>query len=282
MKPNLFIPGFAKSGTSSLHTMLTTHPQIAEEESKEPHTYTWDNRYRHRESFFKKNFDRKDSTYLLDSSTSYMISKYAIDRIIKDTPDAKFIIIARDPIDRIISHYNWLCRLGYVEKKFEEEIKDDVNEKFNFRRHYNGNYKFYVEYSKYGEQYEYLKSIVPEHQILFLIFEDVFSNWSEQSVNIGSFLGLELDKIEVRKENKTNSERIIHKNKSDWSFKNKLIREYSILRGRPRSLKIKNPIKTSIERFEVENIIFPYLKEDLLKLKSLNIDVSSWQTNKLL
>ncbi len=36
-KINLFIPGAAKSGTSSLHELLNLHPEINMSKNKEPH-----------------------------------------------------------------------------------------------------------------------------------------------------------------------------------------------------------------------------------------------------
>ena len=35
-KPNLFIPGAAKSGTTSLHNLLNQHPEICMSSVKEP------------------------------------------------------------------------------------------------------------------------------------------------------------------------------------------------------------------------------------------------------
>ena len=36
LKPNFFIPGAAKSGTTTLHDMLNTHPEISMSSVKEP------------------------------------------------------------------------------------------------------------------------------------------------------------------------------------------------------------------------------------------------------
>ena len=41
-KPDFFIPGFAKSGTSSLHDLLNTHPDISMSKVKEP--VYWNNK----------------------------------------------------------------------------------------------------------------------------------------------------------------------------------------------------------------------------------------------
>ena len=41
-KPNFFIPGAAKSGTTSLHELLDTHPDISMSNEKEP--VYWNNK----------------------------------------------------------------------------------------------------------------------------------------------------------------------------------------------------------------------------------------------
>ena len=213
-KPNLFIPGFAKSGTSSLHSMLLQHPEISGGISKEPHTYSWDFLYKKRFSFFKEAYENCNSKFILESSTSYLPSKYAIERIIKDTPEARFIVIARDPIDRIVSHYNWLSKKGLVNKKFREEILAHAGEKFNYKIHYAGNFKAYLDFSKYGEQLQQLHAAVPQDQILFLTFEEVFKNWERVFPRIGKFIDLNLSAIEIKKENTTKAKQKVKKKRS--------------------------------------------------------------------
>ena len=41
-KPDFFIPGAAKSGTTSLHDLLNTHPDISMSKNKEP--VYWNNK----------------------------------------------------------------------------------------------------------------------------------------------------------------------------------------------------------------------------------------------
>jgi len=41
-KPNFFIVGFAKSGTSALHFLLSQHPDIYMSSVKEPHYFSKD------------------------------------------------------------------------------------------------------------------------------------------------------------------------------------------------------------------------------------------------
>ena len=278
-KPNLFIPGFAKSGTSSLHSMLLQHPEISGGKAKEPHTYSWDFLYKKRFSFFKKAYADCNSKYILESSTSYLPSRNAVNRIIKDTPEAKFIVIARDPVDRIVSHYNWLSKKGLVDKQFNEEIKAHSREKFDYRIHYAGNFKAYIDFSKYGEQMQHLHSVVPQDQILFLTFEEVFKNWESVSPRIGEFLNLDLRTVGIKKENITQEKRVAKK----LSFFKRLLErvkyEIRVLKGYPRTKLVRNPIDVSVTREQSENLLLPLLEGDYHLLEQFNYDLSHWKTN---
>lgn len=285
-KPNLFIPGFPKSGTSSLHTMLIQHSEISGGIRKEPHTYSWDNRYKNRFSFFNEVYKNLKTKYILESSTTYMVSGNALDRIMEDTPEAKFIIIARDPIDRIISHYNWLSNLGYVNKLFEDEIKKHSNEKFNYKKHYGGNYKAYIDFSKYGEHLERMFHKIPENQLFFLTFEDFINNWEMKMLELSNFLDIDLSEINIRKDNPTKPandfDKIIKSKETKWIQKLKidLVRKLKGKEKKIRGLKVKNPIINQVTRKDVQDFLYPILEEDFKKLKSLGFNVESWKTNK--
>ena len=114
--PNLFIPGAAKSGTSTLHEILNYHPNISMSSVKEP--FFWVNQnFLH---YTQKNWDnylslfkeKKNATFRGESSTGYMLFPEFLDRIkILEVENLKLIFILRNPIDRIYSHY-WYLKGG--------------------------------------------------------------------------------------------------------------------------------------------------------------------------
>ncbi|RRO13335.1 sulfotransferase domain-containing protein [Flavobacteriaceae bacterium 14752] len=157
--PNLIIPGFPKSGTSSLFDYLCQHPDIFHPRVKEPHTYAFDDRYKNRftnqgDFNFKKIYNKSQTyKFIPDASTIYLISKHALKRINdEEHNNLKIIIMARDPIERVFSHYNWLRMLGYKQLKFKIEINKELKKTFHPENHIGANYKNYVEFSKYGKQ----------------------------------------------------------------------------------------------------------------------------------
>lgn len=279
-KPNLIIPGVPKSGTSSLHSTLVQHSEIYDGGIKEPHTYSWDNRYRNREKIFKKRFQNRTERYIIDSSTTYLVSKYAIDRIIQDTPDAKFIIVARDPIDRIVSHYNWLSSKGLINRKPIEELKAHMNERFDYRVHYFGNYKAYLDFSKYGEQMEHLKELVPEKNIYFVTFEKLFSNFEDAKKDIANFLDLYLGKIAAKKKNITEFKANNKRKRTPLIRRifNRAKFEVKVLGGHPRGLRVANSCMYKTRREQIEDLLRPYLDKEIELLIDMGYAPSGWKT----
>lgn len=289
-KPNLFIPGFAKCGTSSLHAMLSEHEEIHAGKKKEPHFYTISNFYYNRYKLFDKIFDnpKKDIKYILDSSTGYSVYPKAITRIKKDTPDAKFIIICRDPLERIVSHYNWMTSLNFVEKPFKEEIEKNGLSNYDPKFHYEGNFKIYIEASKYGKYTENIIEAFGRKNILVLKFEYLFNEWESERNHIAQFLGLNniglVDKTHKNKTKKTKIQGGFLKN-NKGIIKNALqlaVREFHFLLGkRYRPQKIKHPIINYVNKEDVDlSFLLKYLESDINKFQELGYNLDGWETTK--
>ena len=132
MKPNLFIVGQPKSGTTALHQFLGQHPEIYMSSIKEPHFFCSDFHLESDRAYGKPRFFdfRSESAYLQlfvkaknvkiagESSTNYLYSQVAAEKIHNFNPDARIIIILREPAKFIYSLHS-----HYV--KFTEENEPD-------------------------------------------------------------------------------------------------------------------------------------------------------------
>ena len=155
-KPRLFclpyflIAGFPKSGTTTLHSVLTHHPQVTPPELKELH---WWARVPlgNMEKYLKLvtvryllNFESasksisEDSTKVTyDGSQSTLIdSNFNIDDqdycamatvLHRVLPDVKILIVMRDPVSRIYSHYHYIHRT----QEWRKEMKDNPQQYFH-------------------------------------------------------------------------------------------------------------------------------------------------------
>ena len=110
--PNLFIPGIQKAGTTALASFLAQHPDICLVEGKEAHVF--DDPDFHASSnklaFAQKKYASKlkhykGERYILDATPITMLHPEFIKATAEFCPNAKYIVMVRDPIERALSHY---------------------------------------------------------------------------------------------------------------------------------------------------------------------------------
>ncbi|OYP33009.1 sulfotransferase domain-containing protein [Rhodopirellula sp. MGV] len=119
-KPNLFVIGAMKSATSSLHDYLNAHPDIYMSSVKEPcHFVPELGRTKGLEWYMSLFEDGADAVIRGESSVVYthMPDHPGVaDRIAAFAPDARFIYVMRDPVQRAVSHYWHRVRSHRVEE----------------------------------------------------------------------------------------------------------------------------------------------------------------------
>jgi hypothetical protein len=109
LRPNLFIIGAMKSGTTSLHEYLDTHPQIAMSQEKEPGYFVEELGLHKGEAWYFSRWTQNGQyRYRGESSTHYTklpVFQGVPERLFRFNPEARLIYIMRNPFDRIVSHY---------------------------------------------------------------------------------------------------------------------------------------------------------------------------------
>ena len=210
--PNLYIPGAGKSGTSTLHELLNEHPKICMSTRKEPHFWVRlnFNNYTNLEfDDYTSLFTEQNCDYFGESSTGYLCFPEFINRIkfyYKDTP--KFIIILRNPIDRIYSHYWWLKSLGSENKSFKEAIQHDIDIEPNMKNKLpEGNFKSYYQFGLYGK---WISKFINEfgRENIHIITTENLKEDSLKTIN-SCFSFLNLDLLEAIPEIEKNQTRAI-------------------------------------------------------------------------
>jgi hypothetical protein len=112
---DFLVPGFSKCGTTTLCTLLAQHPQIYIPEIKEP-WYFDSTDFPSREADYIQHFSPALPGQLLgEGSVSYSgfeREDIAIERIHDNSPNCRFIFIARNPLRRIESSYREMHHSG--------------------------------------------------------------------------------------------------------------------------------------------------------------------------
>ena len=211
IKVNLFIVGAAKAGTTSLFSYLREHPDIFIPKEKEPHYFSTDLHiesdqfhkyhnqtykfpYRDEEKYKQLYSSVNKQKYFGDASTSYLISKEASVNIWNYNPEAKIIIILRDPAQAVWSYYWWLKNRMEENMPFrkawklEHIRKKEINRISRYARFPSRVY--YSEAYSYCEQVKRYLDVFPQSNIKVIISEHMFVNPDMVYNDTLKFLGL--------------------------------------------------------------------------------------------
>ncbi len=107
-KPSLFIIGAPKCGTTALCAYLANHPSVCFSEPKEAKFFHDDFSVEHRlattEEEYLKCFSHQQASdqVLAEGTVWYLFSQVAVRRILAFNPEAKFVVMLRNPVD--LSH----------------------------------------------------------------------------------------------------------------------------------------------------------------------------------
>jgi len=203
-KPNLFIVGAAKSGTTSLHNYLNQHPDIFMCNPKEPHYLinkeigvdripvgvTEKSEY---ENLFIEGEDKK---YRGESSVMYlMYPEIVIPKIKKEYDEnTKVIIMLRNPVERAYSGFHHVKRYNIKENIQDFTKAWEVSEERYF------NQKDMTPASRYQElglYYKQVKSYLNEFKdnLHIIIYDDYKFDFKSEMKKVFEFL--EVGNIEI-------------------------------------------------------------------------------------
>jgi len=138
--PDFLIVGAAKSGTTSLYNYLLQHESVLPALEKEVNF--WYRRKKLSINWYRGNFPMKfklKSKITGEASTIYLKFPNIAYKIKKDLPNAKILIILRNPVDRAFSGYNFALSdhhhesLSFADALVCEEFSD--YRFFSYRQH---------------------------------------------------------------------------------------------------------------------------------------------------
>lgn len=193
--PDFIIGGAMKCGTSSMHTILSSHEKIYIPD-EEIHFFCMDDIVQH-PAFIKYDPDRIDfeadvekkrawyssffesaeeNQVLGEDSTVYLASTVAPQRIRRHLPDVKLIFLIRNPVDRTYSHYWHRVLSGRATYQFERELQQGPT-LLHLR-------------SYYKPQLERYFDLFPQDQIKVVLFERFTEHTQTVVDEVCSYLGL--------------------------------------------------------------------------------------------
>lgn len=197
--PNFFIVGAAKSGTTSLYHYLRQHPQIFMPEVKEPSYFMdWDGGIKSFDDYISLFFDAKDEKALGEASTGYLYEPEAASRIRERFPQARIVIILRNPVEMCFALWRHMKRLGKRGERlsFEAALAEENMRLSNPRfraaciQSWHANFYYFNRALYYPQVRRYL-DIFGSERLLVLLFESFKGNPMETCRTVFRFLQVE-------------------------------------------------------------------------------------------
>ncbi len=206
--PDFLIIGTQKGGTSSLYQYLIQHPDVLPAQKKEVHYFGWE--YAHGEAWYRAHFPLRASMRvrrtlrraqpLTGEATPYYLFHPHVPRRVADlVPQARLIVLLRNPVDRAVSSYLHQVRQGREPLSFREALERE-NERlaveaermasdplYNSQAHRHFSYR---SRGLYADQLEAWFAVFPRERFLILRSEDFFKDTPSTYAQAVDFLGL--------------------------------------------------------------------------------------------
>jgi hypothetical protein len=201
-RPNFFIAGAPKCGTTALYEYLRPHPHIFMPELKEPHFFARDlgtyPRIKTMDAYAGL-FAESTPRHLAvgEASVYYLRSTVAIPAIREFNPDARIIGMFRNPVDMVYSLHSQLLHVS-------EETVEDFETAWRLQDRRSRGLDLppairspllvqYAQVGQFGTQAERVLSTFPAEQVKLILFEDFAASPQRVYDDVIGFLGIPHD-----------------------------------------------------------------------------------------
>ncbi|MCW2877163.1 MAG: putative deacetylase sulfotransferase [Sphaerisporangium sp.] len=215
--PDFLVIGAPKTGSTALHAALARHPALFMSAVKEPKFFltegppparggpgdaqTFREHVWHRPDYEALFAPAPAGTLKGESTPFYLYDRKAQRRIHALIPQAKLIVILRDPVER--AHSNWTHLWSAGLEPVGDVLRACAEEDRRVAAGWSA-FWHYVGLGRYGEQLEHLFELFPKDNVLLFRYRELVDDPVATLDRICGFLGVERGVItEVPRENVT-------------------------------------------------------------------------------
>jgi hypothetical protein len=199
--PSFLIIGAQRGGTSSLYKYLEGHPDLAASSRKE--TEYFSRRFTEGEAWYRAHFPwdlgfpRRRMAF--EATPDYLFYPPTPERVSTRLPDARFVVLLRDPVARAASHFQHMTRLGYERLPFREALArereriaaDQAALERDADHYCRDLLRFsYAARGRYSEQLARWFAVFDPSRFLILRSEDLFADQAATLAAVVAFLGV--------------------------------------------------------------------------------------------
>lgn len=296
-RPDFFLAGAPKCGTTALYEYLRTHPRVFLPQLKEPRFFAEDyadfREVRDLDEYERMYAHIPDTAQAVgDGSPWYLSSLVAIERIRDYSPGARIVLMLRNPLDVLPSlHNQFLFSFKETERDLERAWQlqgPRARGECLPPAHPAPRMLQYAELLSFGRQYEALLRHFPASRLKVILFDDFRRDTPGAYAQVLDFLGLEHD---GRAEFPVVNEAAAHRNAAvGWAFNspasplNRLIYRVRDLTGL-KSTGLLAPLLRGNRQAAAKAHLTPVLREQVAKALAPDVarlgeligrDLSSW------
>ena len=294
--PDFFIVGAPKCGTTSLYKYLKGHPEIYLPEKKELHFFSAESIKKNAEGpgdkeaiskicsdvdAYKAQFDNCPSNKIAgDVSPSYLYYYDVASSIKQFSPNAKIVIVLRNPAKKAFSQWSHMLRSGQESLSFRDGLKEEpkrVSNAWNDMWHY-------IEGSRYARGVRHYLEVFGEERVKIILFEEMVDNTDSILAALFNFLGVDpsvkLDTATVHNEGAGKSRfgrssMLLMRNEQFKRVVRSIVPKTQLKNLEALASKIMFQKKTSISAADYEYVIRE-LESDIRELESLLKKPTGW------
>ena len=202
--PDFFVVGAPRCGTTAICRYLARNPQICFSRPKEPHYFS---RLDHdpsadelKRNYLERNFSHYEPTHRAtgEGSISYLYLPGVIERVNQLNPDARFVVLVRNPLSMLPS---WHLRMQFLlqedetdfAKAWELEPSRELRGENIPQRCLDPRLLYYSQAAKFGVQIERLFNVAGRDRSHVIIFDDFKSDPLSTYRNLLEFLDVDYD-----------------------------------------------------------------------------------------
>ena len=165
---DLVIIGAPKAGTTSLAQWLAKHPNAFMPHEKEISYF--DLNYHRGRAWLDQRFAKSGDAIRIDATPAYLYVDEALERMARDAPNARLVVLLREPVDRVWSHFWYNRSTGLDFRPFNwilrAETRDPTNAPHNLPIGYLACSRYMQRLDRYMEHFD-------REQLLVLFFDDL-------------------------------------------------------------------------------------------------------------
>jgi hypothetical protein len=206
MIPAFVVVGAQRSGTTTLYRLLEEHPNLVRPTLSKGTGY-FDDDYWRGFRWYRAHFPLRPlallragrSVHTFELSGYYLLHPLSAERIAHDLPDAKIVVVVRDPVERAYSAHAHEKARGFETEEFERALELEPQRTAGEREHliddpsytsFSHRHHSYLARSRYAEQIQVMIDAVGRERVYIMEADRFFSEPQREFARLQAWLGL--------------------------------------------------------------------------------------------